>query len=279
MNEPLKKTVLIKKTVLKRRLEKLYKNFDRSMISPDPLECVPTKGRFEDIELSAFIASAFAYGRADLIVRTVRRILDELGPNPHRMLVSGKYGTLYRGFKYRFHKRADLIWLLGRLEKICKKYGTIENAFSLKSGSMKDRIAAFSAMFTNEKGLSPSRRFLVPSPLNGSACKRMNLFLRWMVRSDAVDLGIWKSITPSELIIPLDVHVRRIASRIGLVSGGAASFKAAEELTRNMKALNPTDPVRYDFAICSLGKLGRCTKKPDPLYCKTCALKDFCSIR
>ncbi len=270
-------------SALKKGLDELYEKFDRSFISPDPLECVPAVGSFEDIELSAFIAALFAYGRADLIVRNVRYILDELGAHPHETLLSGGYRTKFREFGYRFHKRPDILWLMGRLVKIYKKYGTLENAFVSPGGGVKERLTAFSRMFANDGGkfqleLAQNRRFLVPSPENGSACKRMNLFLRWMVRSDSVDPGLWKkSVKPSGLIIPLDVHVQRIASRLGLVSSGAASFARAEELTANLRKLNPDDPVRYDFAICSLGKLGHCAKTPSPARCNVCALKNLCS--
>lgn len=267
--------------VLKKGLDELYDKFDRSFISPDPLECVPTAGSFEDIELSAFISSVFAYGRADLIVRNVRYILGELGARPHRTLLSGGYKAKFREFGYRFHKRPDLLWLLSRLGKIYKKHGTLENAFVSSGGCLKGRLIGFSRMFANGGGgrqkLAQNRSFLVPSPENGSACKRMNLFLRWMVRKDSVDPGLWRSMKPAELVIPLDVHVQRIACRLGLVSSGAASFARAQELTANLRKLNAADPVRYDFAICSLGKLGHCAKKPSPARCSRCVLEGSCS--
>jgi uncharacterized protein (TIGR02757 family) len=264
--------------ILKKGLNRLYDKFDRSFISPDPLECVPLKGRFQDIELSAFIAAVFAYGRADLIVRNVNCILDELGPRPYKTLSSGGYKTKFKKFKYRFHKRPDLLWLFSRLEKIYKKYGTLEEAFTSVEGTLKERMENFSGLFANGRRQKPNRKFLVPSP-SGSACKRTNLFLRWMVRKDSVDLGLWKKLKPSDLVIPLDVHVLRIAHRVGLVGNGNASFARAEELTENLRRFDSNDPVRYDFAICSLGKLGHCRKTPVQANCQRCVLEKLCTKR
>jgi len=264
--------------VLKKGLDELYKKFDRSMLSPDPLECVPRKGAFKDVELSAFLAAVFAYGRADLIVRNVRFILGELGKRPHKTLMSGEYREKFKGFKYRFHKRPDLIWLLDGLRGVYEKYGTLENAFCDKPGALEERLKNFSALF-RKKGakISQAQKFLVTSPESGSACKRTNLFLRWMVRKDSVDLGLWKKLRPSELMIPLDVHVNRIAGRLSLVNPkGAADFKKAAALTERLRTFDPKDPVRYDFAICSLGKLGHCGKTPSAASCELCVLESLC---
>ncbi len=247
------------------------------MLSPDPLECVPRDGGFHDIELSAFLAAAFAYGRADLIVRNVRGILGELGPMPHAALMKGDYQARFLGWKYRFHKRSDMLWLLDRLRAVYTAHGTLENAFCAAPGGTGTRLAAFARLFTEGKKLSAAKSFLVPSPANGSACKRMNLFLRWMVRKDEVDIGLWTRIPPADLIMPLDVHVNRIAGRLGLVNpAGAANFKKAAALTERFREFDPADPVRYDFALCSLGKLGHCEKEPDPAGCLACVLREWC---
>ena len=262
---------------IKPGLDKLYKLFDRSFISPDPLECVPLNGSFKDTELQAFIASVFAYGRAEQIVKNVSYILEELGSKPYTTLKNETYSSKLKTFKYRFHKRADLLWLLDRLREIYEEHGSIEKAFIASGENHTDRLIGFSQLFRKKLGSrSQPRSFLVPSPKSGAACKRMNLFLRWMVRNDSLDLGLWKKVKPSELIIPLDVHVHRIAGRIGLVSKGAANFKKAIELTENLKLLDPADPIRYDFAICSLGKLGHCGKEPVPVKCRECLLKANC---
>ncbi len=266
-----------KERSLKAGLEKLYRLFDRSFISPDPLECVPARGRKKDIALSAFIASVFAYGRADLIVKNVNYILAELGPKPLDTLVAGGYSGRFRLFRYRFHKRADLLWLLDRLREIYSEYGSLEKAFVANGSNHTDRLKGFSKLFSNEKQLKSTRAFLVPSPANGSACKRMNLFLRWMVRKDGLDLGLWKHVSQSELIIPLDVHVNRIAARLGLVRKGPENFARALELTDNLRAMNPEDPIRYDFAICTLGKLGHCAKNAVREKCIQCVLKNHCT--
>ncbi len=247
------------------------------MLSPDPLECVPRDGSFHDIELSAFLAATFAYGRADLIVRNVCGILGELGPSPHATLMNGEYGSRFEGWQYRFHKRDDLLWLLNRLRAIYAAHGTLEDAYCAAPGDAEARIAAFARLFAGTRKPSSARSFLAPSPANGSACKRMNLFLRWMVRKDDVDIGLWTRLAPSELVMPLDVHVNRIAGRLGLVNPkGAANFKKAAALTERFREFDPADPVRYDFALCSLGKLGHCEKKPDPASCLACVLRECC---
>lgn len=248
------------------------------MLSPDPLECVPRAGEFRDIELSAFLAALFAYGRADLIVRNVSGILSELGPHPHAALMAGEYKARFKGWKYRFHKRADLLWLFDRLRAVYAAHGTLENAFCAASGDTEARLAAFARLFSGGKKMSAAKSFLVPSPVNGSACKRINLFLRWMVRKDDVDIGLWTRISPSDLIMPLDVHVDRIAGRLGLVNPkGAANFKKALALTERFREFDPADPVRYDFALCSLGKLGHCEKTPNPASCLDCILRECCT--
>lgn len=248
------------------------------MLSPDPLECVPRAGEFRDIELSAFLAALFAYGRADLIVRNVRGILSELGSRPHAALMEGEYKARFKGWKYRFHTRADLLWLFDRLLTIYAAHGTLENAFCAAPGDTEARLAAFARLFSGGKKLAAAKSFLVPSPVNGAACKRMNLFLRWMARKDEVDIGLWKRLSPAELIMPLDVHVDRIAGRLGLVNAkGAANFKKAVALTERLREFDPADPVRYDFALCSLGKLGHCEKTASPASCLACVLRECCS--
>jgi uncharacterized protein (TIGR02757 family) len=193
--------------------------------------------------------------------------------------LSGAYKTKFKKFKYRFHKRQDLLWLLSRLEKIYLKYGTLEKAYTSVDGSHKERMENFSKMFANARQKS-NRKFLVSAP-SRSACKRTNLFLRWMVRKDSVDLGLWTKVKPRDLVVPMDVHVHRIAHRVGLVqngSGGAApSYSLAEKLTDTLRLIDADDPVRFDFAICSLGKLGHCQKTVVMANCQSCALEKLCS--
>jgi uncharacterized protein (TIGR02757 family) len=122
-------------------------------------------------------------------------------------------------------------------------------------------------------------KFLLPLPSRGSACKRLNLFLRWMVRpDDGIDFGIWKKISPSQLIIPLDTHVARIARRIGLTRRTSADWKTALEVTHALRQLDSADPVKYDFAICKLGMLGICPARHDPAKCAACSLNPFCRL-
>lgn len=265
-----------RRRLIKGALETLYRRFDRSMLSPDPLECVPPSGEVLDREAAAFIASVFAYGRAGQIVRAVRAILAELGPRPHRAVMAGRHAARFRDFKYRFHKRPDLLWLLMKMRGAYRAHGSLENAFCSAPGDTRRRLEAFALLFDPGAG-NPARSFLVPSPAGGGACKRMNLFLRWMARRGEVDLGLWTKLATSELVIPLDVHVHRIAGRIGLADPRKpANFREALAITARLREFDPADPVRYDFALCSLGKLGHCVKTPDPGSCVSCVFAAVC---
>ncbi len=120
-------------------------------------------------------------------------------------------------------------------------------------------------------------RYLLPSPSGTSPCKRLNLYLRWMVRhGDSIDLGLWSRVSPRKLVIPLDVHVARISRRIGLTELKAPSWRMAEDITRSLRLLDPEDPVKYDFAICRLGILERCKKVKTAELCRECELRGLC---
>ena len=122
-------------------------------------------------------------------------------------------------------------------------------------------------------------RYFFSSPAGGSACKRLNLYLRWMVRHDpGLDLGLWTEVPPSRLVIPLDTHVARIARYVGLSSRNTADWKMALEVTRALREFDPGDPVKYDFAICRLGILDYCPRKRDALKCAACLLKPVCTL-
>ncbi|MEO8218699.1 MAG: TIGR02757 family protein [Acidobacteriota bacterium] len=281
---------------LGRRLDTLAARFDLSMISPDPLELVL---RFEDPadqEVAALIAAAFAYGRADIVVRNIGKVLEAMGPSPYGYL-SGTFGKAFtrpealrrfRGFRHRFHKTKDLVALLERISLALQWHGSIgrlfESGYEPKDRDIGPSLDRFvRAMITGPPGARTldvledrALHYLLSAPDDGSACKRMNLFLRWMVRRTSPDLGLWEFVNPSQLIIPLDTHVHRITTFLGLNDRRTPDWKAAVAVTKRLARFDRSDPVRYDFAICRLGILDLCSRQRRKENCDVCLLRDVC---
>ncbi|MCX7793552.1 MAG: TIGR02757 family protein [Thermodesulfovibrionales bacterium] len=247
---------------LKDFLEKVCYNFDYpKRLLNDPVEFPHRYREKEDIEVAGFLSALFAYGRVELFKPVIERILNIMGRSPYDFILnfSPEKKRLFRGIYYRFQKEEDIINLIKILNKILKKYINVENAFyTFYSADHEDTskaIEAFSRYCLSVIKTTNGVRQLFPLPSNGSACKRMNLFLRWMVRKDEVDLGIWKGIPKNKLIIPLDVHIARIALKLGLTKRKTPDMKMAKEITEVLKRLDPDDPLRYDFALCHTGMM------------------------
>ena len=240
-------------------LEELYGHFNRfEHIHPDPLEFVYHYDNKPDRELSGFIASALAYGRVQQILMSVRTVLNVMGPSPSLFLLEKSRADIreaFQLFKHRFTTGGTLSNLLEGLKKLIVEYGSLESCF-LAGFSENDRniLPALTAFVRKiEKAGGRTMPMFLPSPDGGSACKRLNLFLRWMVRSDDVDPGVWQGIPASHLIVPLDTHMHRIAGAMGLTSRKQADMRCAIEITEAFSAIRPADPVRYDFALTRLG--------------------------
>ncbi len=240
-------------------LEELYDHYNRfEHIHPDPLEFVYLYDKKLDRELSAFIASALAYGRVRQILRSVRSVLDTMGPSPSAFLLENRPAVIRRAFesfKHRFTTGEILSNLLVALRQITLDYGSLESCFLAGFSEQDPNILPALAGLVKKLELACGRTMqtFLPSPGGGSACKRLNLFLRWMVRSDNVDPGIWQSIPSSHLIVPLDTHMYRIAAAMGLTSRKQADIRCAIEITEAFSLVRPDDPVRYDFALTRLG--------------------------
>ncbi len=281
---------------LKRRLDNLYKAFDVAYLSSDPLEFVHRYSRSEDREIVGLIASCLAYGRVQGIKRSVEKVLDVLGPSPARYVAGftpEKGRARFSGFVHRFNKGEDVSCLLYFARQMFETSGSLQGFFlkgySASDVNIKASLAAFSSNVLSldpsdiygSKGLPDNAgvRFFFPNPGDGSTCKRLNLYLRWMVRrSDALDFGIWKEVDPAKLIIPLDTHVARIAKNIGLTSRANPDWKMAEEVTGRLRELDARDPVKYDFALCRLGILDKCPKRLDLVRCKSCLIRELCVL-
>jgi uncharacterized protein (TIGR02757 family) len=276
----------VRQELLRDRLDTLVETFDISTIEPDPLQLVLRYTDPYDQEVAALIAAAFAYGRADIVVRNAGTVLDSMQPGPYAYLLTfdaDEALTRFAGFAHRFHKSADLVALLERLAHAIQKYGSLGALFrECYDGRDRDigpSLTRFvEAVISEGRGrrAEASLRYLLTSPQDGSACKRMNLFLRWMVRRTAPDLGLWDFVDPAKLVVPLDTHIHRIATFLGLTRRKSADWKCARGVTDRLAKFDAADPVRYDFAICRLGILDLCSRRRRKENCDVCLLRDVC---
>jgi uncharacterized protein (TIGR02757 family) len=243
---------------LKESLDDLYARYNRrSMIQPDPLQFLWNYPDPRDREIVALIASSLAYGRVAQILQSVRIALGRVGP-PALFLKRSSESALRRtfgGFRHRFTTGEEMAALLYGAKRASERHGSLLACFEAGLRDSEETVLAalseFVAQLSEPSGGSCGS--LLASPADGSACKRLNLFLRWLVRHDAVDPGGWESVGAARLIIPLDVHVHRICRSLGLTRRRSADRRTALEITRAFRLICPGDPIRYDFAISRLG--------------------------
>lgn len=270
--------------VLKSRLDALVETFDVTTIAPDPLQLVLRYSDPFDQEVAGLIAAAFAYGRADIIVANIGAMLAKMRPSPYRYLLTfdkAEAARRFSGFVHRFHKTPDLVAFLGCLAGTIENHGSIgalfEKCYDGADADIGPSLARFVETIRGEATMrAASLRYLLTSPIDGSACKRMNLFLRWMVRRTSPDLGLWTFVDPAKLVMPVDTHIHRIATFLGLNDRKSADWKAARALTDRLAKFDRTDPVRYDFALCRLGILDLCSRKRRRENCDVCMLREVC---
>ncbi len=255
---------------LKSALDRLYESFDfNARLRNDPIEFPHRYSRVEDIEVVGFISATFAYGRIGSFKRVIERILRILDHSPSGFVKGfsfSKDAHLFRGVNYRFNTGEDIAGLFFVLSELLRKFGSLEAAFlSFFDGeelsSSINGIRDYALKKVETAGIDVGERFafLFPSPRNG-ACKRMNLFLRWMVRDRDIDFGVWKSFRKDQLVIPLDTHIARIGRCLGLTQRKTQGWKMAIEITRSLRLLDPEDPLKYDFALCHHGVIGVCNR-------------------
>jgi uncharacterized protein (TIGR02757 family) len=252
------------KVNLKNKLDYHYRFFDRTRISPDPLEFLHRYDNYYDIEASGIISSVFAYGNVTQINNTLEKIHKIMKHKPYEFIMKFDYSAkkhLFNGLKHRFYTSDDIARFFCGLNKVYKNYGSLKYFFLLyyfeKEKNLKTSISCFSnnmlEICSEKKTNSRGVKFLFPDPEKGSACKRMNLFLRWMVRKDELDFGLWSEIPSSKLVIPVDTHIAKICTELKLTRAASVSWKMAEEITFNLSKFDSFDPVKYDFAICHIG--------------------------
>lgn len=260
---------------LKPNFDLFYIQFNKKIGYEDPIY-FPHKFKNEmDIEVVAFISAIFAYGNISQIMNSINKIVIRLGENPYNKIISFKSNELdiFNDVKHRFYSSNDIKILILLIQKIIREYKSIKNLFlknyqpdelNLKSAISEfsnyclkeineiSQIPVVSKNFRN-KNLSLGLKFMFPLPEKGSACKRINLFLRWMIRKDKIDFGLWHEFPKNKLIIPVDTHIAKISRHLNLTKRKNISWLMAEEITANLKKINPRDPIKYDFALCHLG--------------------------
>lgn len=244
---------------MKTRLEGLYRQYNhRAFVHPDPLEFLYDYEDLCDREIVAFVASSLAYGRVAQILKSVSHVLDKMGPSPHSFLKRASEKTIFQTFSDFRHRFADgwqLSAMLLGLKEILKTHGSLNACFvaGLHGGddSILEALTGFTETLTKASGKPLGH--LVPSPRKGSACKRLHLFLRWMVRKDDVDPGGWHNVPAAKLIVPVDTHIHKICRCLGFTGRKQANAATALEITDCFKTVSPKDPVKYDFSLTRLG--------------------------
>ncbi len=238
--------------------DSLYDKYNhREFVHPDPLEFLYPYEDIRDREIVALIASSLAYGRVAQILKSVSNALERM-PDPYAFLMRSSKAKLrhaFEGFKHRFTTGEELASLLHGAKRVIKRHGSLQACFTEGLRDDHETITPALDKFANalaeESGLEHSH--LIPSPSKGSACKRLNLFLRWMIRQDEVDPGGWYNVPPRKLVVPVDTHMHRIGLALGMTGRKQADRKAATEITNAFKLIAPEDPVRYDFALTRPG--------------------------
>jgi uncharacterized protein (TIGR02757 family) len=250
---------MIKEMFQKQRLESFYAKYNhREFVHPDPLEFLYRYQDLEDRELVGMVAAALAYGRVAQIINSVSIVLDLMGPSPYQFIRRSSAVQLesaFNGFVHRFATGKELSRLLMGINGVLDRYGSLYQAFRGFICPHHDTVLPSMSRFCRriDEAAGGGIGHLLPMPDRGSACKRMNLFLRWMVRKDTVDPGGWEDIPAALLIVPLDVHMHRVGQKLGFTTRKQADIRTAMEITNGFKQLTPEDPVRYDFVLTRLG--------------------------
>ena len=240
--------------ITKEQLDELVIKYEtKDFIANDPIQ-FPHKGKNKrEIELLGFIASLFAYGNRKIFIKKLDELFKKSDNDILNYIKNGDFSNL-KNFEYRFSKDFDIIQIFKCLNKLYNNSEGLEELFRYSYNSKKLLQGVVDYFYSNvSDNVGQGFFHMIPNPQNGGAMKRMNMFLRWMVRKSDVDLGIWEFIKPSELLIPLDVHVARVSRNMGLLKRKSNDFKAVIELTEQLKKFCPEDPIKYDFAMFAFG--------------------------
>lgn len=244
-------------------LEKTYREMNRpEYIHPDPLEFVWRYKSAADREIVGLIAACLAYGNVNQILKSVEKVLTPMGKSPAAWIKNTPPAEIKKNlarFKHRFTTGAEMAVFLLNIKRALGEYGSLERLFL--AGYRADEPTVEEALYRfidafNTQACAPT---LTPCTALKSSFKRVNLFLRWMVREDAVDPGVWAGVSPSKLLIPLDTHMRQVSMNMGITKRKDTSMKTAVEITAFFSRIEPSDPVKYDFALTRAGIRGNNT--------------------
>ena len=261
-------------TNLGARLDSLYHGFNAAASLTDPVELVRPYASPADREVAGFVAAGLAFGNVTAVMASVRAVLERMGPSPDafvRAFDPARDGAAYATFVHRWTRGRDVVALFWVLRQMMDEAGSIEGFFAsgddpsaadvtagLESFSRRAMALDLSRVYGRSTPPATGVRYFFSRPSTGGACKRLNLYLRWMVRRDAVDLGVWTRVSPSRLIVPLDTHVIRLGQCLRLTRYQSPGWKMAADITSSLRALDPADPVRFDFSLCHVGMMGSC---------------------
>ncbi len=281
-------------------LDRFVAGFDAAArLGFDPVELPRRYPDPGDAEVAGLLAASLAYGRADLFKPRLEGVLRAMGPSPAAFaeaFAGAPDRRAFAGFRYRFNRPADVAALVAAMGFLRARHGSLGARFAALHTEETERggepVRRALARFARELREAPpvgsllrrrGRRgllHLLPDAGGAGACKRWNLYLRWMVRGpDAVDLGLWSGVPRAALVAPLDTHLARVGRCLGLTARRDLSWRTAEEITRSLRLLDPADPIRYDFALCHLGMSGACPARPAPERCRSCPLAGVCLVR
>ena len=241
-------------------LENRYEKYNQPAFIPhDPIVIPHAFSQLQDIEIAGFFAALLAWGKRKTIINKCRELMHRMDQAPYQFILGCQEEDLKSllGFKHRTFNDTDLLFLVSFLKEFYQEHFSLEEAFT-NSGQIhnqKQRLEHFYKQVFSSPDAPHRTRKHISSPAKKSACKRINMYLRWMVRQDncGVDFGIWKQIKPADLVCPCDVHVVRVARKLGLITRIQTDWEAAMELTINLQQFDPHDPVKYDFALFGLG--------------------------
>lgn len=242
-------------------LERKYKEYNSSVfIDTDPISIPHRFSKLQDKEIIGFWVAMLAWGNRKSIITSGNKLVELMDGAPHDFIINHQEHDLKRflNFKHRTFNATDALYFIEFFKQHYSKYNSLEDAF-IVGGNQEKRLEAFHNYFFSLDDAPQRTRKHIATPLRGSTCKRMNMFLRWMVRKDkhGVDFGLWKKIKPSQLYIPLDVHVDRTARKLGLIKRKQIDWETVVELTENLKGFDPKDPVKYDFSLFGISVLDK----------------------
>ena len=274
-------------------MDRLYADFNHADSATDPIQIVRRFSRDDDREVVAFIAAALAFGRVSSVLQSIERVLAVMGPAPAayvRRFDPRRDAPAFAGIVHRWTREADIVAMVWLLRQMLDRAGSVEGFFLEGYDAGADDIAGALDSFSTRAmaldlkaayGRVPKRAgvgYFFPQPSKGSGCKRLNLFLRWMVRRDALDLGVWRRVSPAKLIVPLDTHVIRVGRCLRLTTYTSPGWRMARDITASLRRLDPADPVKYDFAVCHLGMMNACGFSR-PQADSQCPLRGACRPR